>query len=54
MNLTTELFGSVDDYINNLLAPDDDALSASERAIIDSGIPQISVSRTRASFYKYL
>ena len=54
MNLTKELFGSVDDYINNLLAPDDDALNAVEQAIIDSGIPQISVSRNQGKFLQVL
>ncbi len=34
MDLTNELFGPVDDYINGLFAADDDALAAAERAIV--------------------
>lgn len=49
-----ELFGSVDDYINGLLAPDDEALAAAERAIIESGIPQISVSKNQGKFLQVL
>ena len=54
MTMTKELFGSVDDYINGLLAPHDDALSAAERAIIESGIPQISVSANQGKFLQVL
>ena len=52
--MTKELFGSVDDYINGLLAPHDDALAAAERAIIESGIPQISVSANQGKFLQVL
>lgn len=54
MNLTKELFGSVDDYINDLLVPNDDALNAAERAIVESGIPQISVSKNQGKFLQVL
>lgn len=52
--MTKELFGSVDDYINGLLAPHDDALAAAERAIVESGIPQISVSANQGKFLQVL
>ena len=54
MDMTKELFGSVDDYINDLLAPEDDALAAAERAIVESGIPQISVSKNQGKFLQVL
>lgn len=54
MNLTKELFGSVDNYINGLLAPHDHALAAAERAIIASGIPQISVSANQGKFLQVM
>jgi predicted O-methyltransferase YrrM len=52
--MTNELFGSVDDYINALLAPHDDALAAAEQSIIESGIPQISVSANQGKFLQVL
>jgi len=52
--MTKEFFGSVDNYINSLVAPHDDALAAAERAIIESGIPQISVSANQGKFLQVL
>lgn len=52
--MTNELFGSVDDYINGLLVPDDDALTAAERAIVESGMPQIIVSKNQGKFLQVL
>ena len=52
--MTKELFGSVDNYINALVAPHDDALEAAERAIVESGIPQISVSANQGKFLQVL
>lgn len=52
--MTKELFGSVDNYINGLLAQHDDALTAAERSIIESGIPQISVSANQGKFLQVL
>jgi predicted O-methyltransferase YrrM len=52
--MTSELFGSVDDYINSLVAPHDDALAAAERSILESGIPQISVSANQGKFLQVL
>lgn len=52
--MTKEFFGSVDNYINSLVAPQDEALAAAERAIIESGIPQISVSANQGKFLQVL
>lgn len=52
--MTHELFGSVDNYINALLAPHDEALAAAERSILESGIPQISVSANQGKFLQVL
>lgn len=52
--MTSELFGAVDNYINALVAPHDDALAAAERAILESGIPQISVSANQGKFLQVL
>jgi predicted O-methyltransferase YrrM len=52
--MTKELFGAVDDYINSLLSPHDNALAAAERAIVESGIPQISVSANQGKFLQVL
>jgi caffeoyl-CoA O-methyltransferase len=52
--MTKELFGSVDDYINRLLVPEDAALAAAERAIVESGIPQISVTKNQGKFLHVL
>lgn len=52
--MTPELFGSVDNYINQLLVPHDDALVAAERSIVESGIPQISVSANQGKFLQVL
>jgi caffeoyl-CoA O-methyltransferase len=52
--MTKELFGAVDDYINSLLSPHDEALAAAERAIVESGIPQISVSANQGKFLQLL
>jgi caffeoyl-CoA O-methyltransferase len=52
--MTHELFGSVDNYINSLLMPHDDALAAVERSLHESGIPQISVSPNQGKFLQVL
>jgi len=52
--MTKEFFGSVDNYINSLVARQDDALTAAERAIQESGIPQISVSANQGKFLQVL
>lgn len=52
--MTKEFFGQVDNYINALVAPHDEALTAAERAIVESGIPQISVSANQGKFLQVL
>jgi caffeoyl-CoA O-methyltransferase len=52
--MSLELFGSVDNYINALLVPHDDVLAAAEKAIHESGIPQISVSANQGKFLQVL
>jgi caffeoyl-CoA O-methyltransferase len=48
------LFASVDLYINNLLAPEDEALKATIQSIADNQIPQISVSPNQGKFLQVL
>lgn len=42
--MNQELFRAVDHYINTLLAPQDEALTATERSLDEANMPQISVS----------
>ncbi len=48
------LFASVDQYINSLLAPEDEALKATVQSITDNQIPQISVSPNQGKFLQVL
>jgi caffeoyl-CoA O-methyltransferase len=45
-----EKFGAVDTYINQLFIGDDQLMATVEKAIADSGIPQISVSANQGKF----
>src|SRR5437868_2367239 len=47
-------FIAVDRYISGLLKPSDKILDATEKAIIDSGIPQISVSANQGKFLEVM
>ena len=49
-----EVFAAVDHYISALLAPPDKVLAATEQSIIDSGIPQISISPNQGKFLHML
>lgn len=49
-----KLFGAVDDYINDLLAHEDEALKESIRSIGREGIPQISVSANQGKFLQVM
>jgi caffeoyl-CoA O-methyltransferase len=49
-----ELFGRVDQYINNLLVDEDDALTATEASITEANIPQISISPNQGKFLQVL
>lgn len=52
--MNQNLFASVDHYIKNLLAPEDEALKATIQSITDNGIPQISVSPNQGKFLQVL
>ena len=52
--MSQQLFESVDQYINNLLALEDAALEATVLSIYDHGIPQISVSPNQGKFLQVL
>ncbi len=49
-----QLFESVDQYISQLFHDGDDCLKATEQSIIESGIPQISVSPNQGKFLHIL
>lgn len=49
-----KLFGAVDDYISLLFNGHDEVLAATEQSIIDSGIPQISVSPNQGKLLNLL
>jgi len=48
------LFESVDHYISQLFHDEDDCLKATEKSIIESGIPQISVSPNQGKYLHIL
>ena len=52
--INQSLFEAVDQYIGLLLAPSDDALLATEQSIIETGIPQISVSPNQGKFLQVM
>lgn len=52
--MNQELFGSVDQYINNLVAVEDAALEATVLSIYDNDIPQMSVSANQGKFLQVL
>lgn len=47
-------FIEVDKYISDLLQPADSILQSTERAIVESGIPQISVSANQGKFLEVM
>ena len=49
-----QLFESVDQYISQLFHDEDDCLKATELSIIESGIPQISISPNQGKFLQIL
>src|SRR5664279_3444651 len=49
-----QLFESVDRYISQLFHDEDDCLKATEESILESGIPQISVSPNQGKFLHIL
>ncbi len=52
--MNSELFESVDKYISQLFHDEDDCLKETEKSIIDSGIPQISISPNQGKFLQIL
>jgi len=52
--MTQEIFESVDSYITNLFGDEDTAILNAERAIEESGIPQISISPNQGKFLQVL
>lgn len=48
------IFGEVDQYISNLFEDQDEALLATEKAIIDENIPQISISPNQGKFLQLM
>lgn len=48
--MDTTIFGAVDSYINNLLAPEDEALQETIHSLDKENIPQISVSANQGKF----
>jgi caffeoyl-CoA O-methyltransferase len=41
---TDDLYAAVDRHLSQLFAPEDDALAAAERSVVEAGLPPISVS----------
>lgn len=52
--MTPELFESVDQYISQLFKDEDSCLKATELSIVESGIPQISISPNQGKFLQLL
>jgi caffeoyl-CoA O-methyltransferase len=52
--MNQKLFESVDQYINDLLVEEDDALRATEISIKEANIPQISISPNQGKFLQIL
>ena len=52
--METNIFTRVDNYINNLLAPEDQALGETIKSLDLEGIPQISVSAGQGKFLQVL
>ena len=52
--MNQELFEAVDNYICNLVAPEDEALKATIESIEKNNIPQISVSASQGKFLQVL
>lgn len=48
--MSDDIFGSVDQFINQLFVKEDEALIDTKKAIIDEGLPQISISENQGKF----
>jgi caffeoyl-CoA O-methyltransferase len=52
--MDTNLFGAVDQFLNNLFVKEDDALLQTKQAIIDGDLPLISISENQGKFLHIL
>lgn len=52
--MNQQLFEAVDNYICDLVAPEDEALKATVESIDQNGIPQISISASQGKFLQVL
>ncbi len=52
--MNTDIFSKVDNYISNLLAPEDKALSDTISTLVSEGLPQHSVSANQGKFLQVL
>ena len=52
--MNTEIFSKVDQYISNLLAPEDEILLHTIKSLDDNGLPQHSVSANQGKFFFFL
>jgi len=52
--MNTEIFSKVDQYISNLLAPEDEILLHTIKSLDDNGLPQHSVSANQGKFLQVL
>ncbi len=52
--MTQELFSSVDNYISNLLAPEDEVLQSIEPSLAESNMPLGSICATQGKFLQVL
>lgn len=48
--MSNDIFGSVDQFINQLFVKEDESLVDTKKAIINNGLPQISVSENQGKF----
>lgn len=52
--MDTNVFGAVDQFLNNLFVKEDDALLQTKQAIIDGDLPLISISENQGKFLHIL
>lgn len=52
--MDTEIFSQVDNYISNLLAPEDKALTDTIKSLDTEGLPQYSISPTQGKFLQVM
>ena len=52
--MDTNIFGAVDQFINNLFVKEDEALQQTKQAIVDGNLPLISVSENQGKFLHIL